>query len=110
MAETDLERAFRALEGAHTAGKTEDARKIAGYIRDLQESEEEPESLGALPFVNLAIAKTIGGPVDITAAGLGLIPGMKRAIGPPNRATIAENNLVSRSNPLLNSGYSAPML
>src|SRR3990167_5295281 len=82
MAETDLERAFRALEGAHTAGKTEDAWKIAGYIRDLQESEEEPESLGALPFVNLAIAKTIGGPVDITAAGLGLIPGMKRAIGP----------------------------
>ena len=38
-AEPSIEELFEALEGAHAAGNKEDARKLANYIRQLQQQQ-----------------------------------------------------------------------
>lgn len=65
----DLERVMNALRTADEAGNTEDAIKLSGIARRLSKQQEEPsKDAGIMPFVNRAIATTIGAPVDIGQA------------------------------------------
>jgi len=38
--------------------------------------DEPDENLGAMPFVNKAIAETVGAPIDVLSSGLNLLPGV----------------------------------
>lgn len=80
-----FEEVMEKLRQADAAGNTEDAQRLAGIARRIKTATPTQERLspsGPLPFLNQAIARTVGAPIDLTAAGLGLIPGAKEFIGP----------------------------
>jgi hypothetical protein len=63
MSEPKLDRVLRALEAAHNAGKTEDARELAVLARSLQK-QAVPEDPSLMGQVNRGIAEGVGGLVD----------------------------------------------
>lgn len=70
---------------ADAAGNTEDAQRLVNIARRIKAATPTQESIspsGPLPFLNQAIARTVGAPVDLVTGGLGLIPGAKEFIGP----------------------------
>jgi len=76
---SELDTVLNALRKADAAGNTEDAKKLAAIARRLSESprpSQKENSLGPMPFVNKAIAESVGAPVDLLTKGLNLIPGV----------------------------------
>ena len=76
---SELDTVLKALRKADAAGNAEDARALAAIARRLSESpqpEQKTESAGPMPFVNKAIAESVGVPVDLLTKGLNLIPGV----------------------------------
>ncbi len=67
----NYERAITALRAANAAGNTADAQRLAVIADGLR-----GQKTGALPFVNRAIAASLGAPVDVAQAAINLIPGV----------------------------------
>ena len=72
----DLNRIMEALRNADAAGNAEDARKLAVIADRLRKAPIvqapemlQDENIGAFPFLNRAIATTLGAPTDIIRGG-----------------------------------------
>ena len=75
-----------ALRKADEMGATEDAQRLAAIadkLRSAPQEESPAQNLGVLPWTNLAIAETVGAPVQTVQKGLEAIPGYKKIFGLP---------------------------
>jgi hypothetical protein len=74
---SELNTVMNALRKADAAGNTEDAKKLAAIAERLSKSPQlEKQGTGTMPFVNKAIAESVGAPVDLLTKGINLIPGV----------------------------------